>query len=185
MDVVRIIAENEVKGVATFGIKNESELEKLIGDVTEEVELVLLVADLGNKKENSLALQAATLTKEKGKVVAAFLATPPLFEGEKAIMRALEVAREINGEADTSLIINKETFNRPPEKGCTFVELINSLVSVEETIADFIQNKMSLIAKSGTINIDLEDLKIALSETGTFTLERGLGAGENKVGLAI
>lgn len=184
-EVVRIIEENEIKGVAAFGIRKESELEKFTGEVTEEVELVLLVADLGSEKENSLALKAAAMIKKKGKVVAAILTTPPLFEGEKAIMRTLEVVREINVEADTSLIINKETFNTPPEKGCSFVELINSLISVEETIAGCIQNMMSLIAKSGAINTDLEDLKTVLAESGTFTIEIGLGAGENRVGNAI
>lgn len=184
-DVVRIIVENETKGIAVFGIKNESEPEQLTANVFKEVELVLLVADLGNKKENSLALQAAKLGKKNGKVVASFLATPPLFEGEKAIIRALEAAREINGQADSSLIINKETFNTVPENGCSFAELINTLVSVEETIADGIQNMMYLISESGVVNIDLEDLKATLSESGTFTIVSGLGAEENRIGLAI
>ena len=185
LNVVRIIADNNVKGIATFGIKNESEIEMLTGEVTEEVELVLLVADLGNNKENSLALKAATSTKRSGRALAAILTTPRLFEGEKAVIRALEVAREINDEADSSLIINKETFNRPTEKGCTFVELINSLVSVEETIAEGIQDIISLISEKGTIKIDVEELEIALSKSGTFTIGSGIGAGENRVGLAI
>ena len=185
MNVVRIIAENEVKGIATFGIKNESELEMFTGEVTEEVELVLLVADLGNHKENSLALQAAKLENKNGKVVAAILTTPPLFEGEKAIRRALEVARKISREVDSSLIINKETFNALPKEECSFDELIYSLVAVEETIADGNQDIISLISEKGTIKIDVEDLEIALSKSGTFTIGSGIGAGENRVGLAI
>ena len=185
LNVVRIIADNNLKGIATFGIKNESELEMLTGEVTEEVELVLLVADLGNHKENSLALQAAKLEKKNGKVVAAILTTPPLFEGEKAIRRALEVARKISREVDSSIIINKETCNALPKEECSFDELIYSLVAVEETIADGIHNIMALISEKGTIKIDVEDLEIALSKSGTFTIGSGIGAGENRVGLAI
>ena len=185
LNVVRIIADNNLKGIATFGIKNESELEMLTGEVTEEVELVLLVADLGNHKENSLALQAAKLEKKNGKVVAAILTTPPLFEGEKAIRRALEVARKISREVDSSLIINKETFNALPKEECSFDELFYSFVAVEDTIADGINNIMALISEEGEIKINVQDLKTVLAESGTFTIESGFGAGENRVEMAI
>lgn len=184
-DVLRIIAENEVKGIATFGINNESDLKQLTENVFDKAELVLMVADLGSEKENSLALRTAKLGKKNEKVVAAFLATPHLFEGEKAIIRALEAAREINGEADTSLFINKEDITDVPEKGCSFAELINSLVSVEETIAGGIQDIMSIISEKGAIKSDEQDLETALVKSGTFTVGRGIGAGKDRIGLAI
>lgn len=184
-DVVRIIVENETKGIAVFGIKNESEPEQLTANVFKEVELVLLVADLGNKEENSLALQVSRIAKEQGKVSIAILTIPRLFEGEEAIMRAVETAQEIGKISDSLLVINKETFNTVPEEGCSFAELISSLVPVEETIADCIQNMMTLISKEGEIIIDVHDLKTVLAESGAFIIESGMGAGEDRVGTAI
>ena len=185
LDVARIIVKNETKGIAVFGIKEESELMQLTDNVFEEYEPVLIVADLGSEKENSLALKAATLGKEKGKVVATILTTPPLSEGEKAVMGALEAAGKISREVDSSLIINKETVNSLPKEECSLDELFYSLVAVEDTIADGINNIMALISEEGEIKIDVQDLKTALAESGTFTIESGFGTGENRVENAI
>lgn len=185
LEVTRIIDRDEVKGIATCAIENESELEQLTGNVIEEAELIILVADLGYKKENSLALQVAELAKTHGKIVVSFLTTPRLFEGERVIMHALETALTIGRKVDGSLVLNKETFNAVPENGCSFAELINSLVSVEETIADSIQKMMNLVSESGGINIDLDDLETTLRESGTFIIESGVGVGENRVSDAL
>ena len=185
LDVARIIVKNKTKGNAVFGIKKQSELMQLTDNVFEEYEPVLIVADLGSEKENSLALKAATLGKEKGKVVATILTTPPLSEGEKAVMGALEAAGKISREVDSSLIINKETFNSLPKEECSLDELFYSLVAVEDTIADGINNIMALISEEGEIKIDVQDLKTALAESGTFTIESGFGTGENRVENAI
>lgn len=186
LGATRIIDNNEaVSGIKAFGIKKEVDIKKLTGNILEDTELVILAANLGAEKENSLAILAAELVKKMGKTVTAVLTTPRIFEGEKAIMRALETAQKIGQVTDTSLIINEETFSTPPAEGCSFAELINSLVAVEETIAGCIQDMMALIAESGAINLDLEDLKRALSESGTFTIVSGLGAGENRMCMAI
>lgn len=186
LGATRIIDNNEaVSGIKAFGIKKEVDIKKLTGNILEDTELVILAANLGAEKENSLAILAAELVKKMGKTVTAVLTTPRIFEGEKAIMRALETAQKIGQVTDTSLIINEETFSTPPAEGCSFAELINSLVAVEETIAGCIQDMMALIAESGAINLDLEDLKRALAESGTFTIVSGLGAGENRMCMAI
>lgn len=186
LGVSRIIGENyAVPGIKVFGIKNEYDLKKLSGNVIEETELVILAAHLGVQKENSLVTQAAEIAKKMGKTVAAVLTTPRIFEGEKAVMSAMETAQELGRVVDASLIINQETFNTPPEEGCTFAELINSLVAIEETIAECIQNMLKLIANSGAITIELEDLKTALTGSDTFTIASGIGAGENRIGFAI
>lgn len=186
LGATRIIDNNEaVSGIKAFGIKKEVDIKKLTGNILEDAELVILAANLGAEKENSLAILAAELVKKMGKTVTAVLTTPRIFEGEKAIMRALETAQKIGQVTDTSLIINEETFSTPPAEGCSFAELINSLVAVEETIAGCIQDMMALIAESGAINLDLEDLKRALAESGTFTIVSGLGAGENRMCMAI
>lgn len=186
LGATRIIDNNEaVSGIKAFGIKKEVDIKKLTGNILEDAELVILAANLGAEKENSLAILATELVKKMGKTVTAVLTTPRIFEGEKAIMRALETAQKIGQVTDTSLIINEETFSTPPAEGCSFAELINSLVAVEETIAGCIQDMIALIAESGAINLDLEDLKRALAESGTFTIVSGLGAGENRMCMAI
>ncbi|MBD5269261.1 MAG: hypothetical protein HDS43_01375 [Bacteroides sp.] len=183
--VTQILGRNKVKGITTLGIDEESQLKLLNAQKLQEAEPVLIVADLGSEKENSLALKAATLGKEKGKVVATILTTPPLSEGEKAVMGALEAAGKISREVDSFLIINKETFNALPKEECSFDELIYSSFAVEESIADGIHSIMALISEEDEIKIDVQDLKTALAESGTFTVESGLGSGENRVGLAL
>ena len=147
--------------------------------------MVILVADLGSKKDDSLTLQAAKLAKENGKIVASFVTTPRIFEGEKKIMHALETAMELKSEVDASLIINKENFTVHPENGCSFTDLINSLVPEEEWIADAIQDMMALISMSGPINIDFEDLKSIIVQSGTFAIESGIGYKANRIRDAI
>ena len=185
LGTIQIIRKNKVKGITTLGINKESQLQLLYAQKLQEAELVILVADLGSEKENSLALKAATLGKEKGKVVATILTTPPLSEGEKAVMGALEAAGKISREVDSSLIINKETFNASPKEECSFAELVNSLVPEEEWIAGAIQDMMALISMSGAINIDFVDLKSILVQSGTFAIGNGIGYKANRIRDAI
>ncbi|MBD5304886.1 MAG: hypothetical protein HDS12_01140 [Bacteroides sp.] len=179
------IRTNKVKGITTLGIEDESQLKLQYAAKIQEAELVILVADSGSKKDDILTLQAAKLAKENGKIVAAFITTPRIFEGKKKIMRALETARMLKSEVDASLIINKETFTVLPENGCSFADLINSLVPEEEIIADAIQNMMDLISMSGAINIDFLDLKSTLVQSGTFAIECGIGYKANRIRDAI
>lgn len=185
LEVTQILGRNKVKGLVTCAIENEFGLKPLSTNAIGEEEIVIIVADLGYRNENSLTIQASRLTKDQGKVVIAILTTPRLFDGKKAIMRALETTREIGNVVDSLLIINKETFTVLPENGCSFADLINSLVPEEEIIADSVQSIMNLIALAPKINIDLDDLKTTLSESSTFTIASEFGAGENRVSDAL
>ena len=182
---IQIIRRNKVKGITALGIDEESQLKLLYAQKIQEAELVILVADLGSKKDDSLTLQAAKLAKENGKIVAAFVTTPRIFEGEKKIMHALETAMELKSEVDASLIINKENFSNLPEDGYYPAELVDSLVLVEDRIAGAIQNMMALIYGNGAINIDLDDLKSTLVQRGTFAIESGIGYKANRIRDAI
>ena len=182
---IQIIRKNKVEGISTLGVEEESQLNLPYAKSIQEAELVILVADLGSKKDDSLTLQAAKLAKENGKIVAAFVTTPRIFEGEKKIMHALETAMELKSEVDASLIINKENFTNLPEDGYSPAELVDSLVPVEDRIADAIQNMMALIYGNGAINIDLDDLKSTLVQRGTFAIESGIGYKANRIRDAI
>ena len=185
LEVTQILGRNKVKGIATLGIDKESQLKLLYAPKIQEAELVILVADLGSKKDDSLILQAAKLAKENGKIVASFVTTPHIFEGEKKIMHALETAMELKSEVDASLIINKGNFTVDPENGCSFADLINSLEPEEEWIAGAIQDMMALITEGGAINIDLDDLKSTLVQSGTFAIENGVGCERDRIKDAI
>ena len=185
LEVTQILGRNKVKGITTLGIDKESQLKLLYTQKIQEAELVILVADLGSKKDDNLTLQAAKLAKENGKIVASFITTPRIFEGEKKIMHALETAMELKSEVDASLVINKETFTVHPENGCSFADLINSLVPEEEWIAGAIQDMMALITEGGVINIDLDDLNSTLVQSGTFAIESGIGYKTNRIRDAI
>lgn len=185
LQVTQILGRNKVKGITTLGIDEESQLKLLYTHKIQETELVILVADLGSKKEGILTLQAAKLAKENGKIVASFITIPRIFEGEKKIMRALETAMELKSEVDASLIINKENFTNLPEDGYSPAELVDSLLAVENRIADAIQNMMALISGHGGVNIDLDDLKSALALGGTFAIDSGFGIGEDRISDAI
>ena len=185
LEVTQILGRNKVKGITTLGIDEESQLKLLYASKIQEAELVILVADLGSKKDDSLTLQAAKLAKENGRIVASFVTTPRIFEGEKKIMHALETAMELKSEVDASLIINKENFTNLPEDGYSPAEFIDSLVPVEDRIADVIQNMMALISMSGAINIDFEDLKSILVHSGTFAIDSGIGYKANRIRDAI
>ncbi|MDE7441533.1 MAG: hypothetical protein K2M69_05140 [Muribaculaceae bacterium] len=185
LEVTQILGRNKVKGITTLGIDEESQLKLLYASKIQEAELVILVADLGSKKDDSLTLQAAKLAKENGRIVASFVTTPRIFEGEKKIMHALETAMELKSEVDASLIINKENFTNLPEDGYSPAELVDSLVLVEDRIAGAIQDMMALITTGGAINIDFEDLKSIIVQSGTFVIESGIGYKANRIRDAI
>ena len=178
---IQIIRKNKVEGISTLGVEEEAQLNLPYAKSIKEAELVILVADLGDKKDDALTLQAAQLAKENEKIVASFVTTTRIFEGEKKIMRALETAMELKSEVDASLIINKENFS----VGCPLAELLDSIEPDEEWIAGGIQSMMDLISGHGGVNIDLDDLKSALALGGTFAIDSGFGIGEDRIMDAI
>ena len=185
LEVTQILGRNKVKGITTLGIDEKSQLKLLYTQNIQEAELVILVADLGSKKDDILTLQAAKLAKETGKTVASFITIPRIFEGEKKIIRALETAMELKSEVDASLIINKQNFSNLPEAGYSPAEMVDCLLALENRIADAIQNMMALISMSGAINIDFVDLKSILVQSGTFAIESGIGYKANRIRDAI
>ena len=185
LETIQIIRRNKVNRITTLGIEKESKLKLLDIKTIEEAELVILVADLGYKKENSLAIRASRLIKSQRKVGIAILSIPRLFEGEKLIERDLETAGEIGETLESSLLINKEAFYTVPENGSSIANRINSSVPAAEWIASAIQNIMTLISVSEGVNICLDDLKSTLSHSGTFAIEKGVGCKENRIRDAI
>lgn len=185
LETIQIIRRNKVNRITTLGIEKESKLKLLDIKTIEEAELVILVADLGYKKENSLAIRVSRLIKSQRKVGIAILSIPRHFEGEKLIERNLETVGEIGETLDSSLLINKEAFYTVPENGSSFANLINSSEPAAEWIASAIQNIMTLISVSEGVNICLDDLKSTLSHSGTFVIEKGVGCKENRIRDAI
>lgn len=186
MTLTDIIEENKVAGVTVRNIDKKDDLGTLSKCFVKETEVVVVVANLRDQTEGSLALQAVKAAKGSGKITVAVLTTPDIYEGEKKFLRALDTAVEIRHKVDSSLIINKIRFNNSVPT-CTFEELISSLVSEEQIIADVIQNMISLISGSGSgsIKIDHDNLKDALMNSGTFTIVSGSGIGKNRIRIAL
>lgn len=162
-------------------INNPQDIEELKrdGDSSDE-SVVCLIADLGNPKENRLAIEAVRTIKANGYTLACILATPYLYEGEKVIREALQTASEIGKMADAVLIMNKES-DKEPGSPISFSQLLLKLTSLEVNIAGILDDLMVLVSAPTATGFNISDLKEALKESGTWTITEDYGVGNNRV----
>ncbi len=102
-------------------------------------------------------------------------------EGNDALSRAIDGIHELEKNVDSLLIINNEKL----------YEYYGNLLSQEafpkadEVLATAVRGITGIIQKSGYINVDFEDVKTMMKDSGMALMGCGTGTGENRLQDAV
>ncbi len=189
-DVLNRMMKKEITEVEFVGIDtNQENLDKLnVGskiltskDLSEKVQsafkntdLVFILTEMSEKKNNEIACIVSEVAKTMGILTVVVVATSINSNGEAEEIKKLE---EIS---DTVIVLPLKKLMEA-DLSATFDKLFEKRDEIFIKNVEFITN---LIKKQGVVNLDFDDVKIMLGNSGEGVIAFGKGEGQNKVKLA-
>ena len=189
-DVLNKMMKKEIAEVEFVGIDtNQGNLDKLnveskilaSEDLSEKVQsalkntgLVFILTEMSEKKNNEIACIVSEVAKTMGILTVVVVATSINSNGEAEEIKKLE---EIS---DTVIVLPLKKLMEA-DLSATFDKLFEKRDEIFIKNVEFITN---LIKKQGVVNLDFDDVKIMLGNSGEGVIAFGKGEGQNKVKLA-
>lgn len=188
-DVLNKIKKKEIAEIQFVGIDtNQGNLDKLnVGtkilaseDLSEKVQsalkntnLVFILTEMSEKKNNEIACIVSEVAKTMGILTMVVVATSINSNGENDEIKKLEEV------SDTVIVLPLKKLVEA-DLSTTFDKLFEKRDEIFIKNVEFITN---LIKKQGVVNLDFDDVKIMLGNSGEGITAFGKGEGQNKVKL--
>ena len=189
-DVLNKMMKKEIAEVELVGIDaNQGNLDKLnVGskiliseDLSEKVQsalkntnLVFILTEMSEKKNNEIACIVSEVVKTMGIFTVVVVATSINSNGGTEEIKKLEEV------SDTVIVLPLKKLVEA-DSSATFDKLFEKRDEIFIKNVEFITN---LIKKQGIVNLDLDDIKIMLENSGEGITVFGKGEGQDKVKLA-
>lgn len=189
-DVLNKMMKKEIAEVEFVGIDaNQENLDKLnveskilaSEDLSEKVQsalkntdLVFILTEMSEKKNNEIACIVSEVSKTMGILTVVVVATSINSNGGTQEIKKLEEV------SDTVIVLPLKKLVEA-DLSVTFDKLFEKRDEIFIKNVEFITN---LIKKQGVVNLDFDDIKIMLGNSGEGITAFGKGEGQNKVKLA-
>ncbi len=158
--------------------ESADEIRKLFEDGTE---MVFITAGIGGGTGTGAAPVVARLAKEAQMLTIGIVTVPFMFEGEKKILKALDGANEMREHVDALLVINNENLIELYKD----VNFFNAFEKADDTLANAARSISDIISEKCYINVDFQDVKTTLKDSGTAIISTAYGEGEHRISNAI
>ena len=157
---------------------SEEDIRKLFSDGTE---MVFVTAGMGGGTGTGAAPVVARIAKECGMLTIGIVTVPFMFEGERKILKAIEGAEEMKKHVDALLVINNENIIELYKDWNFF----NAFGKADDTLANAARSISEIISENCYINVDFQDVKTILRDSGTAIISTAYGEGEHRISDAI
>lgn len=157
---------------------SEESIRNLFNDKTE---MVFITAGMGGGTGTGAAPVVARIAKDSGMLTIGIVTVPFMFEGEKKILKALEGAKEMKKHVDSLLMINNESLLELYSD----LNFFNAFNKADDTLANAARSISEIISEQCYINVDFQDVKTTLKDSGTAIISTAVGEGENRISDAI
>lgn len=158
--------------------ESSEEIKKLFQDGTE---MVFITAGMGGGTGTGAAPVVARLAKEAEMLTIGIVTVPFMFEGEKKILKALDGANEMREHVDALLVINNENLIELYKD----YNFFNAFQKADDTLANAARSISDIISERCYINVDFQDVKTTLKDSGTAIISTAYGEGEHRISDAI
>jgi cell division protein FtsZ len=154
----------------------ESSINEIIDALGVNTQMVFVTAGMGGGTGTGAAPVIARVAKEMGILTVGIVTTPFHFEGPKRRLAAEKGIAEMQENVDSLLVISndriKEIFgNLVITKAFSYAD--NVLATAAKGIAE-------IITIAGSINVDFEDVKTAMKDSGVSILGNGVAEGDGR-----
>ena len=160
-------------------LEAQEQIEKIA--LSEGTQMLFITAGMGGGTGTGAAPRIAKMAKDKGILTVAVVTIPFSNEGDMALSRAIDGIHELVKNVDSLLIINNEKL----------YDFFGSLLiheafpKADEVLATAVRGITEIIARPGYINVDFQDIKTMMKNSGMALMGVGTGSGENRIEEAV
>jgi len=179
------VSLTEGLGAGAWPVRGRMAAEENINDVIEVLEcntkMVFINAGMGGGTGTGAAPVIAKAAKDLDILTVAIVTIPFVFEGELRMTQAKEGIEEIKKYVDSLIIINNNKL----------IEIYGNLgfksgfAKADEILATASRGIAEVITQKGHLNIDLNDAKTVLSNSGTAIMGSGTALGDGRAIKAV
>lgn len=181
------IGETITKGLGSGGNPDvgkaaaDESKEKIKAEL-EGSDMVFITAGEGGGTGTGAAPVIAEMSKEMGILTVAVVTRPFDFEGTKRRNNAEEGITQLKKHVDTLIIVPNQKVLQTVDRGTSMMEAFKRIDSV---LYQGVKGIAELITTPGLVNVDFNDVKTVMKDSGTALMGLGYGKGENRAIQAI
>ena len=152
-----------------------------IEQMLEGTEMVFITAGMGGGTGTGAAPVIAEAAKAMGILTIGIVTIPFLFEGRARVIQAIEGVEEMRKHVDAILIVCNERI-----KGLySDLTLSSAFSKADSVLTTAAKGIAEIITITGYINVDLEDVRTVMNNSGDAVMGSGMAAGVNRAIEAI
>ena len=160
-------------------LEAHDQIEKVV--LGEDTQMLFITAGMGGGTGTGAAPIIAKLAKDKGVLTVGVVTLPFENEGENAMSRAIDGIHELVKNVDSLLIINNEKLY--DFFGSHLVH--EAFPKADEVLSTAVKGITEIISRPGYINVDFEDIKTMMRNSGMALMGCGTGSGKNRIEDAV
>ena len=159
-------------------IENVDELKEILGGNTE---MLFVTAGMGGGTGTGAAPVIAAVAKEMGILTVGIVTIPFKFEGRKRRMQADAGLEELRQHVDTLLIISNDKLRELHGN----LTLTDAFGKADNILTDAARGIAEIITVTGYVNVDIEDVKTVMRDSGVAIMGTGIASGEDRALKAV
>ncbi len=162
-----------------FALEARDQIESTIFD--NNTEMLFITAGMGGGTGTGAAPVIASMAKEHGVLTVAVVTLPFKNDQKEAMIRAIDGIHELEQNVDSLLIINNEKLYE------VYGDMLihDAFPKADEVLATAVRAVVDIIQTKGYMNVDFEDVKKMMHDSGMALMGCGSGSGENRLHDAI
>lgn len=160
-------------------INSQEEIEKRV--LGPETKMLFVTAGMGGGTGTGAAPVIASMAKEKGILTVGVVTLPFKNEKNGSYSKAVDGIKELQKNVDSLLIIDNEKLAEVYKD-----ELLQKgFPKSDEILATAVRGITEIISRPGYKNVDFEDIKTIMQNSGMALMGSGVGTGENRLKDAV
>jgi cell division protein FtsZ len=153
--------------------ENLDELRQLLSTRTK---MLFVTAGMGGGTGTGAAPVVAAIAKEMGILTVGIVTMPFQWEGQRRRKQALAGIEELRAHVDTLLVINNDRLRDLYGN----LSLENAFAHADNVLATGARGIVDIINKTGTVNVDFEDVKTVMRGSGVAIMGMAEAEGEDR-----
>ncbi|MCD8313333.1 MAG: cell division protein FtsZ [Bacteroidales bacterium] len=162
-----------------FALEAKDTIEKVIFD--ENTEMLFITAGMGGGTGTGAAPVIAAMAREHNILTVAVVTLPFKNDQKESMMRAIDGIHELEQSVDSLLVINNEKLYEV--YGDMLIQ--DAFPKADEVLATAVRAVVDIIQTKGYMNVDFEDVKKMMHDSGMALMGCGSGTGKDRLHDAI
>ena len=159
-------------------LSSEEEIDKIMDEKTK---MVFVTAGMGGGTGTGAAPVVARIAKEKGILTVGIVTIPFECEGRRRKQQAQSGIEELKKNVDTLIIISSDKLRDSYGN----MKLTEAFKKADDVLTTAAKGIAEIITVTGYVNVDFEDVKTVMKESGKAIMGTGRAKGENRAEEAI